>query len=96
MVKQVPAVIKQRLLPHGSALLCCAVREQAMFDAFVAATAVLGLRVGISSVSPCADDAGLLDIKQDYEGGYVLLAVEHAQAPADDWHRADLFPGQRA
>lgn len=33
------------------------------------------------------------DIRQDYEGGYVLIAVEHADAPASDWHRGDLFAG---
>lgn len=33
------------------------------------------------------------DIRQDYEGGYVLIAVEHADAPASDWHRDDLFAG---
>lgn len=34
----------------------------------------------------------LQDIRQDYEGGYVLIAVEHADAPAPDWHR-ELFAG---
>ncbi|PRW59248.1 Nicotinamide N-methyltransferase-like [Chlorella sorokiniana] len=93
MVQMVPAVLKRRLRPGGRALLCCAVREQAMFDGFAAACrSALGMRVGITPVQPRADDAGLLDIRQDYEGGYVLIAVEHAHAPASDWHR-DLFAG---
>lgn len=63
-----------------------------MYDGFVAACRqALGLRVGVTAVQPQADDAGLLDIRQDYEGGYVLVAVEHADAPAPDWHRDDLF-----
>lgn len=64
---------------------------QVMFDAFLAACAqALGLRVGVTRVQPKAYD--LLDVKQEYEGGYVLLAIEHADAPADlDWHRSDLF-----
>lgn len=28
---------------------------------------------------------------QEYEGGYVLIAVEHADSPALDWHRDDLM-----
>ena len=63
-----------------------------MFDAFSAALPALGLRGGFNSVQPQADDAGLLDIRQDYEGGYVLIAVEHVDAPSADWHRPDLFP----
>ena len=89
----VPAVLKHRLRPGGRVLLCCAVREQAMFDAFAEALRTLGLRVGVTPVQPSADDAGLLHIRQDYEGGYVLIAAEHAAAPAlGGWHRPDLFP----
>ena len=66
-------------------------RMQAMFDGLAVALAALGMRVGITPVQPQADDAGLLDIRQDYEGGYIMIAVEHADAPADDWHRPDLF-----
>lgn len=64
-----------------------------MFDVFAAACRdALGLRVGMLPVLPAADD--LLDIRQeDYEGGYVLLAVEHVAAPAASWWRDDLFGG---
>lgn len=62
-----------------------------MYDAFTLALRALGMRVGITPVQPQADDAGRLDIRQDYEGGYVLIAIEHGDAPAQDWHRPDLF-----
>lgn len=62
-----------------------------MFDATMAAMKALGLRVGFCRVQPAAED--VLDIRQDYEGGYTLVAVEHADQPASDWHRGDLFGG---
>ena len=57
-----------------------------MFDVTVAGMAALGLRTGTHRVQPASED--LLDIRQEYEGGYVLLYLEHADAPAGDWHRA--------
>ncbi|KAL4425856.1 hypothetical protein ABPG75_009872 [Micractinium tetrahymenae] len=89
MVLLVPSVIKHRLRPGGRALLCCAVREQVMFDAAVGALAALGLRAGLMQVQPAAAD--ILDIKQEYEGGYVLVAVEKEDKRAQNWHRDDLF-----
>ena len=67
-----------------------------MFDAFVAACQALRLRVGVTRVVPSAGDR--LDIATEYEGGYAMLAIEHAAAPAADpaWHRDDLFPAPGA
>jgi len=62
---------------------------QAMFDTVSAGLTALGMRVSIQRVQPHTDD--VLDIKQTYEGGYVMIAIDHADAPANDWHRPDLF-----
>ncbi|GAB4823863.1 hypothetical protein N2152v2_010909 [Parachlorella kessleri] len=91
MVEMVACVLKHRLAPGGRALLCCAVREQAMFDAFAARLQELGLRLGITQVLPKMDDGGILGRERDYEGGFVMMAAEHAASPATDWHRDDLF-----
>jgi hypothetical protein len=65
-------------------------QSQAMFDAVAEALAALGLRAAFRRVQPAAAD--VLDIRQDYEGGYTLVAVEHVAAPAAaDWPRDDLF-----
>lgn len=40
---------------------------------------------------PKMDDGGILGRERDYEGGFVMMAVEHEGAPAASWHRDDLF-----
>ena len=62
-----------------------------MFDAFATRLHELGFRLGITQVLPKMDDGGILGRERDYEGGFVLMAVEHAASPASDWHRDDLF-----
>lgn len=62
-----------------------------MFDAFSVRVRELGLRLGVAAVQPRMDDGGILGRERDYEGGFVLMAVEHAAAPAPAWHRQDLF-----
>jgi len=89
----VAAVLAHKLALGGRALLCCAVREQKVFDAFAAATHKRGLRYRALSVpAPAAGEmGGLLSHKvSDYEGGFLLMAVDHAAAPSNSWHRDDL------
>ena len=58
--------------------------------AFLAAAAAQGLRAGLwrqlrrdGETSPRRGE--------DYEGGLVLVAAEHAGQPAAAWHRPDVF-----
>jgi hypothetical protein len=51
-----------------------------------------GLRVGVNRIEPRQEDGGVAPHDQPYEGGFVLVAAEHEDAPASDWHRDDLFP----
>lgn len=30
-------------------------------------------------------------LQTEYEGGYLLMALEHTAHPATNWHRNDLF-----
>lgn len=41
---------------------------------------------------PAADElGGLLSARSaDYEGGFLLMAVDHERARAADWHRSDF------
>jgi hypothetical protein len=50
-----------------------------------------GLRYRALRVAPQADDlGGIQGRERDYEGGFLLMAVDHADAPAEDWHRDDF------
>lgn len=88
----VAAAIKHRLQPGGRALLCCAVRDQGVFDTFSASCWQWGLRYRAVRVQPDRDEdlGGIHGRERDYEGGYLLMAVDHAAAPATDWHRNDF------
>jgi hypothetical protein len=88
----VAAAIKHRLAEGGRALLCCAVRDQAVFDAFRDTCCRWGLRYRNLRVQPQSDEdlGGIAGRERDYEGGYLLMAIDHAASPAQDWHRDDL------
>jgi hypothetical protein len=87
----VAAAIKHRLARGGRALLCCAVRDQAVFDMFRDSCRRWGLRYRALKVQPGVEDlGGIRGRERDYEGGFLLMAVDHADAPADDWHRDDF------
>jgi hypothetical protein len=90
----VAAAIKHRLAAGGRALLCCAVRDQGVFDAFRETCSRWGLRYCAARVQPQSDEelGGIVGRERDYEGGYLLMAVDHAAAPAGDWHRDDFGP----
>jgi hypothetical protein len=88
----VAAALKHRLAEGGRALLCCAVRDQAVFDMFRDTCSRWGLRYRAVRVQPQGDEdlGGIVGRERDYEGGYLLMAVDHAAAPAPDWHRDDF------
>lgn len=89
----VAAAIRHRLAHGGRALLCCAVRDQAVFDMFRDSCRRWGLRYRVLRVAPNAEDlGGIRGRERDYEGGFLLMAVDHADAPAADWHRDDFEP----
>ena len=92
MAESVAAAVAHRLRPGGRALICNAVRDQAMFDRLIENMRKQGLRVGVNSIEPVQEDGGVAPHDQPYEGGFVLVAAEHEDAPAKDWHRDDLFP----
>ena len=58
--------------------------------AFLAAAAEQGLHVGLWR-APRRDGEASLRRGEDYEGGLVLVAAEHASQPAAAWHRPDVF-----
>jgi len=92
MAESVAAAVAHRLRPGGRVLICNAVRDQAMFDTLVENMKKQGLRVGVNHIQPRQEDGGFAPHDQPYEGGFVLVAGEHEDAPANDWHRDDLFP----
>ena len=92
MAESVAAAVAHRLRPGGRALICNAVRDQAMFDTLIENMRKQGLRVGVNRIEPRQEDGGVAPHDQPYEGGFVLVAAEHEDAPASDWHRDELFP----
>ncbi|KAG7675269.1 hypothetical protein Ndes2437B_g00460 [Nannochloris sp. 'desiccata'] len=91
MAESVAAAVAHRLRPGGRALICNAVRDQAMFDSLIENMRKHGLRVGVNHIQPKQEDGGVAPHDQPYEGGFVLVAADHEDAPATDWHRDDLF-----
>lgn len=91
MAETVAATICHRLKPGGLALVCNAIRDQAMFDEMIRNMRRFGLHVGITPIQPQLNDAGICHYDQEYEGGFVLVACEHSSYPASSWYRNDLF-----
>lgn len=73
MAESVAATIAHRLKPCGLAIICNAVRDQAMFDAMVQNLRGWGLEVELTAVQPRVEDGGLVSSEQEYEGGYVMV-----------------------
>jgi hypothetical protein len=87
------ATVAARLEPGGRCLLCCTIREQATFDAFERQLARRRLRRAVLSVQPLPEDTGrgVMGRQHEYEGGFALVAIDHADAhAAGGWHRSDL------
>lgn len=85
----VAAVLAHRLTPGGFALLCCAVRQARTFTTFTAECARRGLRYRKKQIHPSKDYDGIIGREEDYEGGFLLMAVDHADSPCETWHRDD-------
>ncbi|KAJ9531754.1 hypothetical protein QJQ45_021902 [Haematococcus lacustris] len=83
----VAAVLAHRLAPGGAALLVCAVRQARTFTAFSHECRVRGLRYRVHAVQ--ADTAqrhgGILGLEGQYEGGFLLMALDHLDAPCQQW-----------
>eukprot|EP00775_Hariotina_reticulata_P013512 gene13512-13637_t len=85
--------ISVRLLDwQESADALAAVRDQKVFDQFRDSCTQWGLRYRTVQVQPSMSEdlGGIKGRERDYEGGYLLMAVDHAAAPAQDWHRHDF------
>ena len=91
MAESVAAAVAHRLRPGGRAMICNAIRDQAMFDAMIANMRGQGLRVAVHGIEPSQEDGGIAPHDQPYEGGFVFVCAEHEAYPANDWHRSDLF-----
>lgn len=83
--KLVAAVLRHRLTMRGQAIICCAVRDQAIFDQFTKQLEAQNMQIKTVTVEPQADDHGIIGQQHDYEGGFVLMAVKH-KASVIQWH----------
>jgi len=83
-------VVSRRLAPGGRCILCCGVRIQNVFDTFFARIAGLGLRMWKEPVSPAPRHGEVMGRECEYEGGFLLLAIDWQEHPAQ-WHRSDIF-----
>lgn len=91
MAESLPAAIATWLKPGGRCMICNVVREQRLHEGLVANLKAAGMRVHVEQVTPRLDNDGIMGRAAEYEGGFVVFYVDHAHAPAQDWHRHDLF-----
>lgn len=77
MATSFPASVAHRLEKGGLALVCCAVRDQEMFDTMVENMSRFGLLAELYSIVPLTEDGGILSLQHDYEGGYRLIIAQH-------------------
>ncbi|CAG9467859.1 unnamed protein product [Pedinophyceae sp. YPF-701] len=91
--RDLPYAVARRMAPGGACLVCGPVRQHRVFEAFVAECRGLGLRVGWVDVAGGDTHAyqGVRPRGYDYEGGWKLVGVDHADAPCAEWHRAFDF-----
>uniref|UniRef100_A0A7R9VQG3 Calmodulin-lysine N-methyltransferase n=1 Tax=Chlamydomonas euryale TaxID=1486919 RepID=A0A7R9VQG3_9CHLO len=90
----VAAVLSQRLERGGFAIVCSAVRCLRTFRTFRAQCTQRGLRYRDVAIDLKAGGrpAGLTGrLSRDYEGGFVMIAIDHADAPFEGWHRDDFL-----
>ncbi|KXZ53174.1 hypothetical protein GPECTOR_7g1066 [Gonium pectorale] len=87
----VAAVVKHRLAPGGCAVLHCAVRELKVFEHFARECRRRGLRYRRRHVTPAAAFSfeGILGRADEYEGGFLLMALDHVDSPCQEWYRDD-------
>ncbi|KAK9824542.1 hypothetical protein WJX72_011185 [[Myrmecia] bisecta] len=92
----VAAAVKHRLAPGGRCLLFSTVREEAIFQALFEQFKRRNLRAARHAVPAPKKEAGLAGQVLDYEGGFIMIVLEHEGAPATTWHRDDLLPSNNA
>ncbi|GIL74114.1 hypothetical protein Vretifemale_4142, partial [Volvox reticuliferus] len=100
----VAAVIKHRLAPGGCAVLQCAVRELKVFEHFAREcrrrtlryrnrqmdpATVFGPGYGGGSSGVGCPFEGILGRADEYEGGVLLMAIDHEDSPCAEWYRDD-------
>jgi hypothetical protein len=77
MVNSLSSCIKQRLEPGGTAYICNAVRDQAMFDALVECVRSKDLLVTVEALDvKSTRDEGWCQ-EDTYEGGFVFVTITH-------------------
>ena len=67
----------------------CFALLQGIFDQFERELSSRSIRSKSVPVQPRADDHGIVGKQHDYEGGFVLIAMQHS-ASATAWHGAGL------
>ena len=77
-----PHVLAKRLRPGGRALLCLKERSAALLTSFDANCRALGLALGYKAVED--DDTSGNNGQVEFDGGHVLVAVEHAAERSED------------
>lgn len=99
MADSLPATILNLLKPGGLVLLCCAVRDQGIFDVTLENCRKGGLRVGSVQVTlggggeggRGGSRGGLGRGESEYEGGVLMIGMDWEGSPCSQWHRDDLF-----
>jgi predicted nicotinamide N-methyase len=99
MADSLPATIFNLLKPGGMVLLCCAVRDQGIFDVTLENCRKGGLRVGSVQVTMGGGGdggrggsrGGLGRGESEYEGGVLMIGMDWEGCPCGGWHRDDLF-----
>ncbi|RMZ52573.1 hypothetical protein APUTEX25_003716, partial [Auxenochlorella protothecoides] len=81
MAASVAAVLEERLAEGGGALICCAVREQAIFTEFEAEVASRAMRLTSHPAQPQPQDMGVKGREWDYEGGFRLMIIDRPGSP---------------
>lgn len=77
--------LARHLQREGRALLTCPVRDQALFDLFLASIQEYNLVAQVQPISPLDSDSAIRGQAQDYEGGFQMVAIQHADATPYDW-----------
>ncbi|MEW5315328.1 MAG: hypothetical protein WDW38_006768 [Sanguina aurantia] len=86
----VAAVLAHRLEAGGKAVLGCAVRQHAIIARFQKECMLRGLRFRQRRVQLLRSYDGVAGRNRDYEGGFLLMAVDHLASPCQTWHSPDF------
>ncbi|GAX79085.1 hypothetical protein CEUSTIGMA_g6525.t1 [Chlamydomonas eustigma] len=86
----VAAVVAHRLMPGGACLVCGAVRDLKVFETFRMEMKRRGLRVRERNVELNSTHLGVMGQLKEYEGGFLMMAIDHTSYPYTAWHRNDF------